>query len=605
MEISIAAKPFIRGSIAIDSMRDNGYKNAAYALSELIDNSIQAKASHVQFICIEKPNIKNVRNVKQIDRIAILDNGKGMTADVLYQALEFGASEHRKDPKGMGKFGMGLPNSSISQCRRVEVWSWTEGCDPLYTYLDIDEIKSGVLENIPAPISRALPTDIIDAVDARIGNSGTLVLWSKLDRIVWKTAASIFKHCELLVGRIYRKFIARGDVRISFVPLFEDPTTQYLQEHDRFDKRDFKPNDPLYLTASSSLKDLPKPYTGIEPFEVFDRQALTVVVDGKPCEVVVLASVIKKTVVDAIRRESNGLPGSTEWGKHMQGNIGVSLMRADRELDLIQDFTGDRFLDRWFGIEVQFNPELDSFFGVSNNKQSAVNFHKLSIDDDAAQAGFFDSDAYRDDLKDNADPLNYMYALSKIVADYRSALFKKVQSLDVGGKKNKISQNNAPAVAQVEERVTSMNAARDREGYGPDPVELPLTSTSLSEWMTSEGVEPEKAQEMSLDILKRHLNFKIDYIENDSTKFFDVTKQYGVTLLQLNTSHPFFSNYFDNASEENKFMLLMALAAWARMENEAVSEKALTHYKFSRNKWGEMLDHYLSEMEDNDHEAAA
>ena len=42
---------------------------------------------------------------------------------------------------GIGEFGMGLPSSSISQCRRVDVWSWQDGPEnALYTYLDLDEI---------------------------------------------------------------------------------------------------------------------------------------------------------------------------------------------------------------------------------------------------------------------------------------------------------------------------------------------------------------------------------------------------------------------------------------------------------------------------------
>lgn len=35
-------------------MRDNGYKNAAYAIAELMDNSIQAKANRVELLCGEK-----------------------------------------------------------------------------------------------------------------------------------------------------------------------------------------------------------------------------------------------------------------------------------------------------------------------------------------------------------------------------------------------------------------------------------------------------------------------------------------------------------------------------------------------------------------------
>ena len=41
-------------SLAVKAMRDNGYKNAAYAIAELMDNSIQAGATTVQLLCADR-----------------------------------------------------------------------------------------------------------------------------------------------------------------------------------------------------------------------------------------------------------------------------------------------------------------------------------------------------------------------------------------------------------------------------------------------------------------------------------------------------------------------------------------------------------------------
>ncbi|WP_228058742.1 hypothetical protein [Nostoc sp. LEGE 06077] len=43
--------------LAVQAMRDNGYKNAAYALAELMDNAIQAGASQVELLCGERKQL--------------------------------------------------------------------------------------------------------------------------------------------------------------------------------------------------------------------------------------------------------------------------------------------------------------------------------------------------------------------------------------------------------------------------------------------------------------------------------------------------------------------------------------------------------------------
>ena len=121
---------FLRASVMIESLRDNGYNNTAYALAELIDNSIQAGAERVELGFIEEPVGGATRRTYNVTEISVWDNGKGMPPDELQRAMQFGGSTNRLDPHGMGKFGMGLPNSSISQCRRVDVWSWVDGGEP-------------------------------------------------------------------------------------------------------------------------------------------------------------------------------------------------------------------------------------------------------------------------------------------------------------------------------------------------------------------------------------------------------------------------------------------------------------------------------------------
>lgn len=67
----------------------------------------------------------------------------------------------------------------------------------------------------------------------------------------------------------------------------------------------------------------------------------------------------------------------------------------------------------------------------------------------------------------------------------------------------------------------------------------------------------------------------------------------GLTLLQLNENHLFFKRLMKEATEEQRMLLEISLGAWAQMEIEALSDRARNQFKFSREKWGEMLHDYL------------
>lgn len=238
---------------AVKAMRDNGYKNAAYAVAELIDNAIQAGATQVELLCADKTELRSQRRTTRLDQIAVLDNGSGMSSDVLRMALQFGNGTRLEQGKhtGIGRFGMGLPSSSISQCRRVDVWSWQGGLhSALYTYLDLDEIISGEIRVAPEPQFAPLPSFWCD-VGTEFGTSGAMVVWSNIDRCIWRKSDTLINNSEFLVGRIYRRFLSEGRASIRIVSFNIDDPKRVVETWAR-------PNDPLYLMSSTSCPpDLP------------------------------------------------------------------------------------------------------------------------------------------------------------------------------------------------------------------------------------------------------------------------------------------------------------------------------------------------------------
>ncbi|WNV03459.1 ATP-binding protein [Candidatus Methylospira mobilis] len=163
-----------RAGAMLESLRGLGYTTAA-ALADIVDNSISAGATEV---------VVNFTWNGTSSYVAVLDNGRGMDDAELESAMRLGDRSPlvKRDQTDLGRFGMGLKTASFSQCRRLTVASVKNGAtsclrwdlDALAVYPDdgwlLFEGPSPGSETLLAPISRV--------------QSGTLVLWETLDRIV-------------------------------------------------------------------------------------------------------------------------------------------------------------------------------------------------------------------------------------------------------------------------------------------------------------------------------------------------------------------------------------------------------------------------------------
>lgn len=152
----------------IESMRNIGY-TLETALADIIDNSITAFATKIWLYA---------DTTADHPKIAVLDNGEGMTEENLLEAMRPG-SRHPLDTRGLtdlGRFGLGLKTASFSQCRRLTVVTRHQGVTSAAIW-DLSIQKDEWLVQIPDD------TSSIQWVE-RLGNHGTLVLWEDLDRII-------------------------------------------------------------------------------------------------------------------------------------------------------------------------------------------------------------------------------------------------------------------------------------------------------------------------------------------------------------------------------------------------------------------------------------
>ncbi|WP_261836693.1 ATP-binding protein [Vibrio ishigakensis] len=149
------------------------------ALSDILDNSISAEASliHVDF---EYLNGKAW--------VQIFDNGTGMTYQELLEAMKLGSKNplNTRSKDDLGRFGLGLKTASFSQARQLTVITKKDNTLSAMQW-DLDEIATshnGWQLNILGTDDFQENEQLIQAVKLLNNeDSGTVVLWKKLDRI--------------------------------------------------------------------------------------------------------------------------------------------------------------------------------------------------------------------------------------------------------------------------------------------------------------------------------------------------------------------------------------------------------------------------------------
>ncbi len=609
--------------LTIEALRSGGYKSTSHALAELIDNSIEARvddrAVHVEVFVFETSNVSGTGS--RIDRIAVLDDGIGMDPTVLRRALKFGDGT-RRARKGIGRFGMGLPYSSISQCTRVDVWSWTNGPDNAnWTYLDLEALAAG-MEDVPEPKPDPLPREWHDLSEA-LAESGTLVVWSKLDRqrMDWRTAAGTLRNTELEIGRIYRRFIADGRATIRLIPVRDGNV-------DAERVRDARPNDPLYLMPNSSTPD---PFSADPMFEpagagssgIIGVEYFDIPANGETHRVTVRSSVAKR-IARRADLENSPWPrqyksmdaGHTPWGRHAGKNIGVSLVRAGRELELNEAWVIDYDpRERWWGIEVDFPPALDEVFGVTNNKQYATTFTKLSHYHwtDMAEEGETYI-AFKERITNSGDPAA---PLLDLVTHLRERLLtnlrEEIKAQTRGSRQSNQRYDSATQRADFKAKM------RDEDGYVSITSDLAEGKTEQEKYeeqvenlTTTHHLSRSDAEAMVKETVEKNQSARMlaSSLPN-SPSFFDVEYLAGLLQVTLNTDHPVYDHLVamlderDNLTQEELVERLenaatafrILLYSWARLEDEVTgsSKKQGSALKEIRFDWGRMARRYMSD----------
>lgn len=611
----------VNPAAAVRALRDAHYDSTGKAIAELIDNSIDAGATRVELLIEEQQQLVTSRRRWRVRRIAVADNGSGMDEQTLVEALRIGGRLGPQPITAIGKYGMGLPTASASQCLLAEVWTWQESIDrPLHSKLDVAGIIEGKVLAQSQPDTLALP-EVWRSRISKAGldaQSGTLVVWSDFGDRVLGAAQTLFRQVQEEIGRTYRHFINEGDVSIRMAR-FRGAKVE--------DETEVRPNDPLFLMPHSATPAPWRDESMFQPYGQPQEYPFTIERQGPDGEThtsehvaQVHYSIVRPEVILDNKDENGearpGQPGQLPHGRFAGRSIGVSIVRADRELLLDHNFLpmgGAERENRWWGCEIRFEPGLDDIFGVDHNKQMATRISSAAralVNSGAAR----ESGAIEALDIEEGDPA---YPLYEMVGDIRRTMRNMLDEVRLlfnqrSQRQKLTSEGSGPLSAEQEAVSVAKDATEEalREGAKPTSTDLERQSTddavrknALAEHLAQGGEDAETARMHANSVIERDDWYAFTQRRLYGHQMFGVDSVKGTLVVSLNINHELseFVEVLEQRSDELEdplarraaVALRTLLLAWARLQDETGEGHDRAELESVAMQWGKHARAFL------------
>lgn len=579
--------PLFNTKRALDSQRQNGYRNTAVAAREIVDNAFEAKATRVHVIF--DTVVHSTRPA--VSSVAFIDDGSGMVDKMARFALSWGGGTHFDEPNLIGKFGFGLPNASINQAKKVEVYTRTGKSKRIIkAWLDLDDYKSFDRQSVPEPVEAELP-DFVSRYMEKSGfdfSHGTVIVWRDPDQLTYKSPKSLEGHLLEDFGVTYqylldgRELVVNGTRVLPVDPLFLNPKGRLYEPESNGGAIDVL-GQPMTIW----VRYFTDAVTGAMRLEkVTEAAAVDVDAPGFVALGAVAIRVSRLPFGFAVgdRKVKDASPESRQRFEIRQSRRGMSFVRAGREIETLDAFPrsarakanglGDwpllqSYAYHW-GIEVSFGPELDDVFGITNDKQRV-----RPIDD-----------FWRLLAHEKVDDLLHR----------ENGWQEKTRERE-RRKRKEANARATDAPTPAEEAAAAVPAITGRK------LSMPDRAKSDARRRAQEEVERE-AREREVPIAEilrareeeeERRKIKIDYLDEPGGPFYRPEWVGFQMVVWINRQHPFFALCYGEilnlaGGYKAKEALDVLLITLAKAELEITEELALAQYRYQREEvWSRFL----------------
>lgn len=541
------------GNAFVESIRDLGYRSTGTAANDLIDNSAQAGAENIH-VAFGYPS-----DSRKPNSIAIIDDGIGMIPEMTRASLLWGGTDRHGSRDLFGRYGYGLPSASVSQGRRVEVYSRIKPDDFHRAHLDLDEIRAGKgLVNgrvaIAKPVKSELPDFVVAYLEAHFPGGAdaarTVVIWSALDRQTYTRSEQLENHLLETFGVTYRNHLRGMKLAVN--------------------GKAVEPVDPLFITEGARFFDVDSERAeALEPlsFEVKDRGSREILGTVKA-----RFSIMPPTFARLDKAKDVSKKNSNPRWPILRDHNGLIVLRAGRQIDVVTKGLPRVFVnyDRYIGIEVDFPPALDEYFGVTTHKQQITLSERIEqlLEENGIWKTF-------DQMRKRAKELR-----SDMTADYD-------RPPDEDEKRpSEIAMEEA---AELDPTTPESERRSQREEEGREEAVKTLVE---------KGVTRPEAERV-IETVEKERPFRIEIQSNPEGPFYRAELRGGQVVLLINSSHRFYTDVYaavkgpDGARIRQSLEVLLFVLGKSEL---AASDDRELFYQSERAEWSRSLNVALAKL---------
>ena len=241
-------------------------------------------------------------------------------------------------------------------------------------------------------------------------------------------------------------------------------------------------------------------------------------------------------------------PGDTKYGKLAEQLRGISILRGGREISLDTNWLrADLTIDRWVALSIDFDPSLDSVFGISNDKQR-TGFLSSLAQIKTKEIGERD-DEYEPNVLKAAKTIQQILGQLRSLVNKDTPQSKKPEQIDTDPSVEATSvlvQITASTSERVDNDSTCAIDGIDNKETKPSDIKQSYKD------LTSGGREADRTRPEIVVNNKLKVDFVTDPVLGDNNIFIPINTNNGVLIIKFNGQHPLYKSLERILSLQNR-----------------------------------------------------